>query len=117
MPVIRVLPILDLNTGQLQFSLSGQWVEFYTRQPEVLFRTLARSTTAPTFDPDTAELVLRTPAQHQPDGARVTFQLEKFLEPSLVTRLEGDDISLAPARVAPTVPDTARTFARGESLL
>ena len=90
MSTIRVLPIVDLNTGRLQFRLHGQWVVYYTDRPRELLRVLARSTAPASFAPETNRLVLTVAGRRTSHGSRVAFSLAKFPDPFALTTLDGD---------------------------
>lgn len=98
---IRVLPIIDLNTGQVQFTMQGQWAEFYTDRPQELLRLLSRSTDTTYFTADSCELWIATGKQRVTNGERIAFSLAKFHEPSTLITLGGDGKPPSNSAIAP----------------
>ncbi|WP_334122767.1 hypothetical protein [Glutamicibacter sp.] len=76
-----VLPIVDRQTGQVQFKFQGQWLIRYVDDPGQLEHLLARCARRPLFNPDSSELVLGVATAGQSQGRSIAFSLAKF--PSL----------------------------------
>lgn len=79
-----VLPIVDRQTGQVQFTVHGQWHICYVSDPLRLEFLLARCARRPIFIPEACELRLSVAAAGRPQGRTVAFSLAKFptLEPA-----------------------------------
>ena len=73
-----VLPIIDLQTGQVQFTARGRWYTRYISDPVHLERLITRSSRRPVFDPEAGELVVFVASAGQPDGRSLAFRLAKF---------------------------------------
>ncbi len=76
-----VLPIIDRQTGQVQFKVQGQWHIRYVCDPARLELLIARSARRPIFELATSQLVLSIASSGQPEGQSIAFSLAKF--PSL----------------------------------
>ncbi len=77
-----VLPIIDLQTGQVQFTVQGRWHTRYIADPAHLERLVSRSSRRPVFDPRAGELVVFVAAAGQPDGRRSLLGLPNSPAPS-----------------------------------
>lgn len=84
-----VLPIIDLQTGQVQFTVQGRWHTRYIADPAHLERLVSRSARRPVFDPRAGELVVFVAAAGQPDGRRCAFRLAKFPGTIALARVRG----------------------------
>ncbi|WP_159614072.1 hypothetical protein [Glutamicibacter sp. JC586] len=76
-----VLPIIDRQTGQVQFKAQDRWHVLYVCDPARLEQLITRSSSRPTFEPTTSQLVLHIASIGHPEGRSVAFSLAKF--PSL----------------------------------
>ncbi|PJJ42882.1 hypothetical protein ATK23_0039 [Glutamicibacter mysorens] len=85
---IPILPIIDRQTGQVQFTAEGRWCTRYVAHPLQLERLIARCSRRPAFDPDTSELLLVVPAAGNPAGRRYAFSLAKFPSPGALAKVE-----------------------------
>lgn len=82
-----VLPIIDRQTGQVQFSVQGQWHIRYVQDPARLELLIARSAHRPIYESITSQLVLRVASRGLPDGQRIAFSLAKFPSLTPLTKL------------------------------
>ena len=73
-----VLPIIDLQTGQVQFTVQDRCYTRYISDPAHLERLITRSSRRPVFDPAAGELVVFVASAGQPDGRSLAFRLAKF---------------------------------------
>lgn len=80
---INVLPIIDLQTGQVQFPLHGDWVYYFVANPQQLAKVLTRTVRTPSFDPAREELSVYVAKNGYNYGVAQVFSLAKF--PGLVS--------------------------------
>ncbi|PQZ97372.1 hypothetical protein CQ010_11310 [Arthrobacter sp. MYb211] len=86
---LNVLPIIDLQTGQVQFPLRGVWVSYYVTDPHLLTRLLARTVGPPSFDSQREELSVFVAVRGQNAGTAHVFSLAKFPVLESLTKLGG----------------------------
>ncbi|PRB76569.1 hypothetical protein CQ012_06030 [Arthrobacter sp. MYb214] len=84
-----ILPVIDRQTGQVQFKAEGRWRTRYVADPLRLERLIARCARRPTYDPATSELQLVLPVSGNPAGKRIAFSLAKFPSAGALTKLGG----------------------------
>lgn len=84
-----VFPIIDRQTGQVQFRAEGRWHTSYVSRPAQLEALISRATRRPQYDPRTQELIVHIAAPHKPAGERFTFRLAKFPDLRVPTKLKG----------------------------
>lgn len=84
-----VLPIIDLQTGQVQFKVQGRWYTRYVSHPEQLERLVTRAARRPVFDPAHSELIVFVAAAGLPQGRQQAFSLAKFPRHHRLTKLGG----------------------------
>jgi len=82
-----VLPIVDRQTGQVQFKVQGHWHIRYVCDPQRLELLLARCARRPIFNPETSELVLGVATTGQAQGRSIAFSLAKFPSLEPVTKM------------------------------
>lgn len=82
-----ILPIIDRQTGQVQFKAEGHWHIRYVADPLRLELLLARCARRPIFDPETSNLLLVVPAIADPAGKKFAFSLAKFPSNGALTKL------------------------------
>ena len=87
--LISVFPLLDLTTGQVQFTVDGNWHIFYTDQPQELQRALTRVVAKPQYDQCTHTLCVRNPVTGSSQGRLLVFSLAKFPAAEPLTKLRG----------------------------
>lgn len=73
-----VLPIIDLQTGQVQFRVQGRWYTRYVDYPQELARQVERSARRPVFTPASGQLLVFIAAAGHPAGRQLAFSLAKF---------------------------------------
>lgn len=84
---VNVLPIIDLQTGRLQFPLDGVWTSFFVADPRRLSQLLARTVRTPSFDVTREELWVYIAQRGQYRGVAQVFSLAKFPAASSLTKL------------------------------
>ncbi|WP_313812019.1 hypothetical protein [Glutamicibacter sp.] len=84
-----VLPIIDLQTGQVQFKVQGRWYTRYVDRPAQLERLVARAARRPVFDPANGELIVFIAAAGIPAGRQSAFSLAKFPTERTLAKLGG----------------------------
>lgn len=83
-----VLPIIDRQTGQVQFKSQGQWHIRYVCDPANLERLITRSARRPMYDPATSQLILQVAATGEPTGRSIAFSLAKFPSLTPLTKIK-----------------------------
>ncbi|WP_404289324.1 hypothetical protein [Glutamicibacter arilaitensis] len=86
---LNVLPIIDLQTGHVQFPFHGIWVSYYVINPRFLARLLASSVGPPSFDSQRNELSVFVATRGQSAGTAHVFSLAKFPVLESLTKLGG----------------------------
>ncbi len=84
-----VLPIIDLQTGQVQLKVQGRWYTRYISDPAQLERLITRSAHRPVFDLDTGELIILVASAGLPAGKPVAFRLAKFPASLALAKVRG----------------------------
>lgn len=91
MHAVPVLPLIDLHSGEVQFTLHGAWQVLHTSEPQRLLRLLTRAAGPARFDPAHGRLLVFLPRRGTSGGRPVAFSLAKFPAHPLVTTLDADD--------------------------
>ncbi|GAA2970657.1 hypothetical protein ACX5K5_02815 [Glutamicibacter bergerei] len=84
---INVLPIIDLQTGQVQFPLHGLWVSYFVTNPRRLAESLTRTVRTPSFDVSREELSVFIAVTGHNHGIPHVFSLAKFPAFTSLTKL------------------------------
>ena len=74
---VPVLPIVDLQTGQVQFRTGGNWQVRYVPEPRKLSALLGKCARHPEFDAEHDQLMLPLPARGR-RGIPTALSLAKF---------------------------------------
>lgn len=84
---INVLPIIDLQTGHVQFPLHGVWVSYFVASPRRLAESLTRTVRTPSFDESREELSVFIADTGHNRGIPRVFSLAKFPALASLTKL------------------------------
>jgi hypothetical protein len=84
---VNVLPIIDLQTGQVQFPLQGVWVSYFVTDPRRLAESLTRTVRTPSFDVSREELSVFIAYTGHNNGIARVFSLAKFPALTSLTKL------------------------------
>lgn len=106
MAVYRVLPIIDLRSGRVQFAVHGIWADFSTDHPEALVKALSASCAATRFDTLTNQLWVTVAKYRVTSGERLIFELRKFPETPPLTTLECGGTSFGCSTLIASIPAT-----------
>lgn len=82
-----ILPIIDRQTGQVQFKVQGRWCTRYVAEPARLEQLIARCARRPDYEPEAGQLVLVIPSIGEPAGKRIAFSLAKFPGTSALAKM------------------------------
>ena len=86
MHAVPVLPLIDLHSGEVQFTLHGAWQVLHTSEPQRLLRLLTRAAGPARFDPAHGRLLVFLPRRGTSGGRPGGFSLAKFPpHPSVTT--------------------------------
>lgn len=84
---VSVFPIIDVQTGQVQFRSRGSWATFYVVNPQQLLQALAHSARTVLFDPQTQDLLIFVASRGKLAGEPRAFSLAKFPQGASLTKL------------------------------